>query len=851
MELVKRGFSIRRREVTVRHFDRYSVDARRSLSQAREVALRLNHKTICTEHLLCGLLEANDSLVSAVLSALGVNVLRLHQALEFVIGKGSRALQSEPALSIAARHALDVAETEARRRGALEVGTDHLLLGMLCDGEGIAAGVLESFGVTLELVQAEIQSLQRLGRDYSTFSIEHQARYVMTPILNMVSRDLTGAALADQLDPVVGREDEIERAMQILSRRGKNNPVLIGDAGVGKTAIAEGLAQCMVAGKVPDALKSKRIVSLDVGLLTVGTKYRGDFEERLKKILDEIVEAKNVIVFVDELQALVGAGVAEGSIDAGNLLKPMLARGEFQCIGATTLDDYRKSIEKDPALERRFQPVLVREMTVPETIDTLQVLRPRYESFHHVHITNDAIIAAARLAEQYIQSRFLPDKAIDLIDEAAARLRVGRSVLPSDVRTLQSQLRDIQEQKDAAVSIRSYARASQLRDKEINLHKEIVEKEDSWSSLRGREDLPVLGEREIAEVVVMWTGIPANQVSLEESARLLNLEDELHRRVIGQDEAVTLVARAIRRSHTHLRDRKRPIGSFIFVGPTGVGKTELARALAASLFGSEDALIKLDMSEFQEAHHAARLVGAPPGYIGYDQAGQLTEAVKRRPYSVVLFDEVEKAHPKVFDLLLQVLEEGRLADAKGREVSFRHALVIMTSNVGAEQLGRRSGLGFKQSGQTTDQDARLEHERIRDILLPRVHELFRPEFLNRVDDIVVFHALTRAQVRAILDLMLAQIQVRLGEQLIELRISPEAKVYLANAGYDEEFGARPLRRVVQSMVEDRLAEGVLRGLIKPGDCLTVDLREPGHLVFRTKTAVLVQSEPKLELDEPS
>jgi ATP-dependent Clp protease ATP-binding subunit ClpC len=835
----------------VRHFDRYSTDARRSLSQAREVALRLNHKTICTEHLLCGLLEANDPLVSAVLSALGVNIQRLHQALEFVIGKGNRTLQSEPALSIAARHALDVAETEARRRGALEVGTDHLLLGMLCDGEGIAAGVLESFGVTLDLVRAEIQSLQRLGRDYSTFSLEHQARYVMTPTLNMVSRDLTGAALTDQLDPVVGRENEIERAMQILSRRGKNNPVLIGDAGVGKTAIAEGLAQCMVAGKVPEALKNKRIVSLDVGLLTVGTKYRGDFEERLKKILDEIVEAKNVIVFVDELQALVGAGVAEGSIDAGNLLKPMLARGEFQCIGATTLDDYRKSIEKDPALERRFQPVLVREMTVEETVDTLQVLRPRYESFHHVRITDDAIVAAAKLAEQYIQSRFLPDKAIDLIDEAAARLRVGRSVLPSDVRTLQSQLRDIQEQKDAAVSIRSYARASQLRDKEINLHKEIVEKEDSWSSLRGREDLPVLGEREIAEVVVMWTGIPANQVSLEESERLLNLEDELHRRVIGQDEAVTLVARAIRRSHAHLRDRKRPIGSFIFVGPTGVGKTELARALAASLFGSEDALIKLDMSEFQEAHHAARLVGAPPGYIGYDQAGQLTEAVKRRPYSVVLFDEVEKAHPKVFDLLLQVLEEGRLADAKGREVSFRHALVIMTSNVGAEQLGRRSGLGFKQSGQNADQDERLEHERIRDILIPRVHELFRPEFLNRVDDIVVFHALTRAQVRAILDLMLVQIQVRLGEQLIELRITPEAKIYLANAGYDEEFGARPLRRVVQSMIEDRLAEGVLRRLIKPGDCLTVDLREPGHLVFRTKTAVLVQSEPKLELDEPS
>ena len=832
----------------MRRFDRYSVDARRSLSQAREVALRLHHKTICTEHLLCGLLEANDPTVIAIISALGVKIDRLLQALEFVIGKGNRPLQSEPSLSIAARHALDVAEEEARAQGSLEVGTDHLLLGMLCDGEGIAAGVLESFGVTLELVQAQIQPLRRIGRDYSLFTAEHQARYVMTPTLNMVSRDLTSAALADQLDPVVGREDEIERAMQILSRRGKNNPVLVGDAGVGKTAIAEGLAQCMVTGKVPDTLKGKRIVSLDVGLLTVGTKYRGDFEERLKRILDEIVEAKNVIVFVDELQALVGAGVAEGSIDAGNLLKPMLARGEFQCVGATTLDDYRKSIEKDPALERRFQPVLIREMTGAETTRILQVLRPRYESFHRVRITDGAIEAAVKLAQQYIQSRYMPDKAIDLIDEAAARLRVGRSVLPSDVRTLQSQLRDIQDQKDAAVSLRSYARASLLRDKEIVLHKEIVEKEDSWSRLR-IEDVPSLTEREIAEVVEMWTGIPATQISLEESERLLHLEDELHHRVIGQDEAVTLVARAIRRSHAHLRDQKRPIGSFIFVGPTGVGKTELARALAASLFGSDDALIKLDMSEFMEAHNAARLVGAPPGYVGYDQAGQLTEAVKRRPYSVVLFDEVEKAHPKVFDLLLQVLEEGRLADAKGRGVSFQHTLIIMTSNVGAEQLHRRGSLGFNPASEP-DRNEQLEYERMRDIILPRLHEMFRPEFLNRVDDVVLFHALSRSQVRTILELMLAQVQARLAEQLVELRITPAAKELLAKAGYDSEFGARPLRRVVQTMLEDRLAEGVLRRLIKPGDCLTVDLREPDHLIFRTKTAVLVESQPAPSLDEP-
>jgi ATP-dependent Clp protease ATP-binding subunit ClpC len=487
-------------------------------------------------------------------------------------------------------------------------------------------------------------------------------------------------------------------------------------------------------------------------------------------------------------------------------------------------------------------------MTFEETVATLRVLRPRYEGFHRVHITDGAILAAVKLAEQYIQSRYLPDKAIDLIDEASARLRVGRSVLPSEVRTLQSQLRDIQDQKDAAVSIRSYARASLLRDKEITLHKEIVEKEDSWSQLRA-EDVPLLTEREIAEVVMMWTGIPATQVSLEEADRLLHLEEELHRRVIGQEEAVSRVARALRRSHARLRDQKRPIGSFIFVGPTGVGKTELARAVASSLFGSEDALIKLDMSEFMEAHHAARLVGAPPGYVGYDQAGQLTEAVKRRPYSVVLFDEVEKAHPKVFDLLLQVLEEGRLADAKGREVSFQHTLVIMTSNVGAEQLRKRGEFGFSRHREAQEEEE-AEIEWMRDIIFPGLHETFRPEFLNRVDDVVVFHSLTRTQVRAILELMLAQVQTRLREQLIELHVTSDAKSYLASCGYDPELGARPLRRVVQTMLEDRLAEGVLRGLIKPGDSMTVDLRQPDHLIVRTKTAALVQSEPPARLDEP-
>ena len=830
-------------EATVSRFDRYNSDARRSLAQAREIALRLNHKTICTEHLLYGLLEAGDTQVSMIISGLGVSSARLRQALDFVIGKSARPLLVEPTLSAAARHALDLAEQAATAEQMNEVGSEHLLLGLLSEGEGIAAGVLESFGVTLERVQSQINVGRQHGRVNSVFGAEHQARYNMTPTLNMVSRDLTSAALADQLDPVVGREEEIQRAMQVLSRRSKNNPVLVGDAGVGKTAIAEGLAQRVVNGQAPDSLRDKRIVSLDVGLLTVGTKYRGDFEERLKKILEEIVTSKNVILFVDELQALVGAGVAEGSIDAGNLLKPMLARGEFQCIGATTMEEYRKSIEKDPALERRFQPVKVRESTLEETIQILRVLRPRYEAFHHVVIRDDAIVAAAQLSHRYISSRFLPDKAIDLIDEASARLNVGRSILPAEVRSMRDQLVDLEEQKDAAISVRSFDRASELRDREMGMRRELLRREEDWQRMRG-DDARVLTEKEIAEVVVMWTGIPAVRVTLEESQRLLDLENELHKRVIGQDEAVSAVAAAVRRSRAELRDRRRPIGSFIFVGPTGVGKTELARALAASLFGSEDALIKIDMSEFMESHNAARLVGAPPGYVGYDQAGQLTEAVKRKPFSVVLFDEVEKAHPKVFDMLLQVLEDGRLADAKGREVDFRNTIVIMTSNVGAEMLGKRSSFGFTAVRRENEDSDAAEYEHMRDVIMPQVRELFRPEFLNRVDDIVLFHALSRKQVRTILDIMLAQTCARLSEQLIELDLTDAAKEYLADAGYDREFGARPLRRVVQTTLEDRLAEGLLRRLVKPGDKVHVDKSQREGLVFRTAASVMALSGPE-------
>jgi ATP-dependent Clp protease ATP-binding subunit ClpC len=818
-------------------FDLYSLGARRALAHAREIALRLQHKTICTEHMLCGLLDANDPLVNSMITNLGVSSTRIRQALEFVIGKGSRPSLVEPTLSPSARQVLDLAEQEAQRVEAPEVGTEHLLLGLLAESEGIAAGVLESFGISAERVRAQLRMLQRSSDNNSSFAAAHAARYGMTPTLNMVSRDLTDAALREQLDPVIGREDEIIRCMHVLSRRIKNNPVLIGSAGVGKTAIAEGLAQRIVNGQVPETLRDKRVVSLDVGLLTIGTKYRGDFEERLKLVVDEILNARNVIIFIDELQVLLGAGGAEGSIDAANLFKPILARGEFQVVGATTLDDYRKIIERDPALERRFQPVTVPEATIEETVEILRGLRQRYERFHHVRITDRALVSAAQLAHRFIQDRFLPDKAIDLVDEAAARMRVTRSILPPEVQTLRDRLDTLVSEKNTAISTRDFMHAMELRDQELEVREEIIQRENDWWLMRTEAE-PLVTDEEIADIVVRWTGIPAVRVTLEESKALLNLEADLHKRVIGQDEAVNTVAKAIRRSRAELRDRRRPIGSFIFAGPTGVGKTELARALAASLFGSEDALIKIDMSEFMERHNAARLTGAPPGYVGYDQAGQLTESVRRRPYSVVLFDEFEKAHPQVFDLLLQILEDGQLTDAKGRTVDFRNTIIIMTSNVGADSLGRSGGIGFNlhQGEEVTEQS---EYERVREAIAPELQQLFRPEFLNRVDDVIYFHALTRPQVRRILDLMLAQTRARLKEQMIAVRITDRAQDLLAELGYSREYGARSLRRTVQSLLEDRLAEALLLKQFEANASVTIDVGEGKELTLASNTAAFM------------
>ncbi|HJT56723.1 MAG TPA: ATP-dependent Clp protease ATP-binding subunit, partial [Ktedonobacteraceae bacterium] len=641
--------------------------------------------------------------------------------------------------------------------------------------------------------------------------------------LNQVSRDLTAAALAGTLDPLIGREAELERTMQVLSRRSKNNPVLIGPAGVGKTAIAEGLALRIITGQVPENLQYCRIVTLDVGLLTVGTRFRGDFEERLKRIMQEILQSKGIIIVIDELHALVGTGVAEGSIDAANLFKPMLARGEFQCIGATTFDDYRQTIEADPALERRFQPVQVSETTGQETLTILQGLRSHYEEFHQVILSDEALLAAVQMSSRYIQSRFQPDKAIDLVDEAAARICVNISTVPNQVRMLRDELVMAEKAKDYAIAHRDYATASRHRAYELQVQQELRELERSWTITR-RQDRPVVGEQEIAQVVAMRTGIPVVQIATEEAERLLKLEDALHQRVIGQQAAVQAVARAVRRARTSLRDGRRPIGSFMFVGPTGVGKTELARALAFALFADEDALIKLDMSEFMESQHVSRLIGAPPGYIGYDSAGQLTEAVRRRPYSIVLFDEIEKAHPKFFDLLLQILDDGSLTNARGQHVSFKHTIIIITSNIGTAQL-QQNEMAFTRERQNKEIRQDEAFERVKTQVIPALKDLFKPELLNRIDEIIPFHALGREHLREIADLLIAKTQQRMRERSIVLQVTDSARSMLIERGYDPIYGARPLRRTIQSMLDDMLAESILREDFVMGDTVVVDARD--------------------------
>jgi len=807
-------------------FGRFTERAQRVIVLAQEEARRLNYSYVGTEHLLLGLVREGEGVAARALQGLGISLDKLRAEVEKVIGRGNAAPQGEIGFTPRAKKVvMELAPEEARHLGHNYIGTEHILLGLIREGEGVAARVLENLGADLEKVRRTV--IQLLGGQAGPAAAAGRRGKTQTSTLDTFGRDLTALAREDKLDPVIGREKEIERVVQVLSRRTKNNPVLIGEPGVGKTAIAEGLAQRIAEGKVPEILSDRRVVSLDLAALVAGSKYRGEFEERLKRVMEEIRNAKNVILFIDEMHNIIGAGAAEGAIDAASILKPALARGELQCIGATTIDEYRKNVEKDAALERRFQPIVVEEPGVEDTIKILEGLRDRYEAHHRVEITDEAIEAAARLSDRYVTDRFLPDKAIDLIDEAASRVRLRNFVAPTDLKELEERVEELRKEKEAAVQSQEFEKAARLRDQEHKLRDELDRRKSEWEKKKVTAKT-IVAEDDIAEIVSSWTGIPVRRLAMEESERLLHLEDHLHRRVVDQDDAVKAVSRAIRRARAGLKDPKRPIGSFIFLGPTGVGKTELARALAEALFGDEDAMVRLDMSEYMERHTVSRLVGAPPGYVGYEEGGQLTEAVRRRPYSVVLLDEIEKAHSDVFNALLQVLEDGRLTEARGRTVDFRNTLIIMTSNAGAEFIRRESVAGFKPV-----RDDERSYEDMKNRIMEEVKRTFRPEFLNRVDEIIVFRSLTEENLKDIVDLMIKDVASRLEENDIALEVTDAARSKLVEEGYDPTYGARPLRRVIQRLVEDPLSEEVLTGRFKPGSVIVVDL-ENGRLAFREK-----------------
>ncbi len=817
-------------------FERFTEKAIKVIMLAQEEARRLGHNFVGTEQILLGLVGEGTGVAAKVLKSLGVNLKDSRIEVEKIIGRGSGFVAVEIPFTPRAKRVLELSLEEARQLGHNYIGTEHLLLGLIREGEGVAARVLENLNIDLTKVRTQVIRMLGETAEVGTGSNTTKGN-LKTATLDEFGTNLTKLASESKLDPVVGRYSEIDRVVQILGRRTKNNPVLIGEPGVGKTAIAEGLAQRIQTGDVPDILEDKRVLTLDIGLLVAGTKYRGEFEERLKKIMEEIKSAGNVILVIDEVHTLIGAGAAEGAIDAANILKPALARGELQCIGATTLDEYRKHIERDAALERRFQPVMVGEPSIEDTIEILKGLRERYEQHHRLKITDDALEAAAHLGDRYISDRFLPDKAIDLIDEAGSRVRLINSKLPPEAKQLDKELRQVQKQKEESVRDQNFDQAGQLREKEIELSAKIKEvldnKKESAAgdqsnadnkSLESNSKLlqsPCVSEEDVAHIVASWTGVPVQKLTETESVKLLNMEETLHQRLIGQDEAVKAVSRAIRRARVGLKNPNRPIASFIFSGPTGVGKTELTKSLASYFFGSEEAMIRLDMSEFMERHTVSKLIGSPPGYVGFNEGGQLTEAVRRRPYTVVLFDEVEKAHPDVFNLLLQLLEDGRLTDSKGRTVDFKNTLLIMTSNIGSKVIEKGGGgLGFEFSGDSVEDS---QYNRIKSLVNEELKQYFRPEFLNRLDEIIVFRQLTKNEVKEIAEIMLQEVFVRLQDKGIKLNVTDAFKERLVEEGYNPSYGARPLRRAVMRLLEDSLAEEVLSGRIKDGDNALVDI----------------------------
>ncbi len=806
-------------------FERFTEKAIRVIMLAQEESRRLGHNFVGTEQLLLGLIAEGTGIASKTLKSMGVNIKEARDEVEKIIGRGCGFVAVEIPFTPRAKKVLELSWDEARQLGHNYIGTEHLLLGLIREGEGVAAKVLENLGVDLNKCRSNI--IKMLGETKTSSSSGSalatpgvSQTKVKTPSLDEFGTDLTLAAQEQRLDPVVGREKEVERVIQILARRTKNNPVLIGEPGVGKTAIAHGLAQKIVECEVPDILENKKIIQLDMGLLIAGTKYRGEFEERLKKIMDEIRQAGNIILVIDEMHTLIGAGAAEGAIDAANILKPALSRGEIQVIGATTLDEYRKYIEKDSALERRFQTVIVDQPSIEETIEIIKGLKPKYEEHHKLTISDEAIVAATELSSKFITERFLPDKAIDIIDEAASKVRLNVSTLPPEGKELDKQLKAIIKEKEEAIRNQEFERASDLRDDEANLKDKIHEISEQWRETQD-ENKPVVGVEEVAQVIATITGIPVTKITEAESEKLLKLEETLHNRVIGQSDAVISLAKSIRRARVGLKAPNRPIGSFIFSGPTGVGKTELAKALAEAVFGSEDNMVRIDMSEYMEKHATSKLIGSPPGYVGYDDGGNMCEIIRKKPYCVVLFDEIEKAHPDVFNIMLQILDDGRLTDSKGRHINFKNTIIIMTSNVGASMITNTQKLGFSVSGD----DKKDRYEKLKDTVNEELKKAFRPEFLNRVDDIIVFAHLSQEEIRQIVDLMLKDLFKRLSERHLTIDVTDAAKDYLAKEGYSETYGARPLRRVIQKKVEDVLAEEILSGNYKEDDKLKMDYRD--------------------------